>query len=148
MFPGAGRCLATTADTARCWASSSGSWGCAAALFEFKSTKSLPTATGWSCCARKAHNVPVREVAEESGLKVTLQEMIGVADELVCAEPRNTYYRKRCRFFRATAVGTGETAEAGYELRWMTSDAAVENLRHGSHRWAVQKALAVRVERP
>lgn len=88
-----------------------------------------------------AETAAVREVAEESGLQVALQTMIGVADELVFAQPEDTYYRKRCSFFRATIIGAGDPAEAGHELRWMESHAALESLRHPIQRWAVQKAL-------
>ena len=83
----------------------------------------------------------IREVAEESGLRVTLQETIGVVDELVFARSENLHYRKRCWFFRAAVVGTGEATEPGHELMWMEIAAAIEGLHHDCQRWAVQKAL-------
>ncbi|HEX4440359.1 MAG TPA: NUDIX domain-containing protein [Thermoanaerobaculia bacterium] len=83
----------------------------------------------------------IREVAEESGLRVALEETIGVADEFVFVRSENTHYRKRCWFFRAMVVGTGAPSEPDHELRWMTAAAALEGLHHDSQLWAVQKAL-------
>jgi len=86
----------------------------------------------------------VREVAEESGLRVTIEDPIGVVDELVFAPSENTHYRKRCWFFRAAVVGTGAPTDPGHELIWMEMPAAIEGLHHDCQRWAVQKALEVR----
>jgi 8-oxo-dGTP diphosphatase len=88
-----------------------------------------------------AEAATVREVAEESGLEVVIETMIGVADELVFARSEGTHYRKRCSFFRAMVIGTGDPVEEGHELRWKESHAAMEALHHGIQRWAVQEAL-------
>lgn len=83
----------------------------------------------------------VREVAEETGLQVALQAAIGVADEFVFAPSEDIHYRKRCTFFRAAVTGTGESSEAGHELKWMEPFSALRELHHESQRWAVRKAL-------
>ena len=83
----------------------------------------------------------VREVSEETGLRVALQALIGVADELVFARSENVHYRKRCSFFRAAVIGGSEAAETGHELTWMESHTAVRALHHASQRWALESAL-------
>ena len=83
----------------------------------------------------------VREVAEECGLRVALESAIGIADEFVFAKSEGTHYRKRCSFFMAIVIGTGEPQEEGHALRWMDPRAAVESLHHGIQRWAVEEAL-------
>jgi 8-oxo-dGTP diphosphatase len=90
-----------------------------------------------------AQEAAVREVAEESGLRVALGPLIGVADELVGARMEEARFRKRCSFFRASVVGAGEPSEPDHELLWMTPDAALARLHHDSQRWAVQKALGL-----
>jgi 8-oxo-dGTP diphosphatase len=83
----------------------------------------------------------VREVAEETGLEVALEGMIGVADELAFAPAKKVHYRKRCSFFRATVTATGEPTETDHELKWMETAAALRELHHEVQRWAVRKAL-------
>lgn len=86
----------------------------------------------------------IREVAEETGLRVALQALIGIADELVFSRARATHYRKRCWFFRATVIGSGERVDEDHELRWMAPDEAIAGLHHEVQRWAVRKALGRR----
>ena len=90
----------------------------------------------------------VREVVEETGLRVALQALIGVADELVFARSAASHYRKRCWFFRASVIGTAEPSEADHELRWMQVEEAVRALSHESQRWAVREALRAIVRGP
>ena len=82
----------------------------------------------------------LREVAEETGLRVAIQAFIGVAHELVFAPQENVHYRKRCSFFRAAVVGAGEPSEPDHELQWITPQEALRDLHHEIQRWAVQKA--------
>ena len=90
-----------------------------------------------------AEAAAVREVSEETGLRVALQTLIGVADELVFSRSENVHYRKRCSFFRAAVIGESEAADAGHELKWMESHVAVRALHHASQRWAVKAALGM-----
>lgn len=88
-----------------------------------------------------AERATMREVAEETGLRVEIRAFIGVAHELVFALQENVHYRKRCSFFRATIVATGEPSEPDHELKWMAPAEALRTLHHEIQRWAVRKAL-------
>jgi 8-oxo-dGTP pyrophosphatase MutT (NUDIX family) len=81
-----------------------------------------------------------REVEEECGLRVILGARIGVADELVFAADEQVYYRKRCTFFFAEAVGGTEAREPDHELAWLAPQGALVMLLHASQRWAVAEA--------
>lgn len=83
----------------------------------------------------------IRETIEECGLRITLGEHIGVADELVFAESEGIYYRKRCSFFLATVMAMCGGGEGDHELMWVTVEEAVIVLRHESQRWAVLSAV-------
>jgi 8-oxo-dGTP pyrophosphatase MutT (NUDIX family) len=89
-----------------------------------------------------AESATLREVMEETGLRVELQASIGVAYELAFAPQENMHYRKRCAFFRAAVVATGEPSEADHELKWIAPDEALRDLHHEIQRWAVRMALA------
>jgi 8-oxo-dGTP diphosphatase len=88
-----------------------------------------------------AEGAVLREVTEETGLRVEIQAFIGVAHELVFAPQENIHYRKRCSFFRAAVTGAGEPSEPDHELDWMAPREALESLHHEIQRWAVRKAL-------
>jgi len=80
-----------------------------------------------------------REAAEECGLAIQIRSRIGVADELVYSADERTYFRKRCAFFRAEAIGPdGGRGELDHVLLWLTPDEAVRQLSHESQRWAVR----------
>jgi putative acetyltransferase len=82
----------------------------------------------------------IREVEEECGLRITLGQRIGIADELVFAADERTHYRKRCTFFLAEVVGRTGTGEPVHELVWLSGPDAVARLLHESQRWAVSEA--------
>ncbi len=82
----------------------------------------------------------VREVDEESGLRVRIVAAVGVADELVFVPDDDVYYRKRCTFFVAEVVGQGTASEADHELVWFTADEAAAKLSYASQRWALRQA--------
>ena len=88
-----------------------------------------------------AETAAIREVAEETGLRVAIESTIGVADEFVFVRSDATHYRKRCTFFRATTSGAGEPIEPDHELQWVDAREAVRDLCHESQRWAVEQAL-------
>jgi 8-oxo-dGTP diphosphatase len=88
-----------------------------------------------------AEAATLREVAEETGLRVEIRAFIGAAHELVFARQENVHYRKRCSFYRATVVGAGEPSEPDHELGWMAPHEALRSLHHEIQRWAVRKAL-------
>jgi 8-oxo-dGTP diphosphatase len=89
-----------------------------------------------------AEAAALREVAEETGLRVELLSTIGVAVERVFSHQDDVHYRKLCSFFRAEVVGAGEPTEKDHELRWIAPDDALRELHHEIQRWALRKAMA------
>ena len=82
-----------------------------------------------------------REILEECGLHIRIDDFLGIADELVFAKELDTHYRKRCTFFLASLVSSeGIATEADHQLVWMSPKNATARLLHGSQRWAVQEA--------
>jgi 8-oxo-dGTP diphosphatase len=82
-----------------------------------------------------------REVLEECGLRIRIDDLLGTADELVFAKEEDMHYRKRCTFFLASIVSLeGGATEPDHQLVWMPPDVAAAKLLHGSQRWAVQQA--------
>lgn len=79
----------------------------------------------------------IREVREECGLEIRVSDYIGVADELL--SDHEPYWRKRCTFFAAHAVGTCEEymIEIDHRLNWVSAESAMSQLKHASQRWAV-----------
>lgn len=82
----------------------------------------------------------VREADEECNMRVQLKGLLGAADELVFAASEATYYRKRCVFFAAELVRSGEGGEGDHQLMWMTPEEASARLHHKSQVWAVMEA--------
>ena len=80
----------------------------------------------------------VREAMEECGLRIRIIQRLGIADELVYAVAEQTYFRKRCTFFRAELmVDKTAAGEPDCKLVWMVPHQAASLLRHESQRWAV-----------
>jgi 8-oxo-dGTP pyrophosphatase MutT (NUDIX family) len=88
-----------------------------------------------------AEAAAIREAIEECGLRILIDERLGVADELVFADGENQHYRKRCEFFVANVVGTATAVEPDHHLMWLSPKRALTELRHESQRWAVEQAL-------
>jgi 8-oxo-dGTP diphosphatase len=85
----------------------------------------------------------VRESREECDLAIKLGPELGVADELVYFHAERKHYRKRCTFYIAHAENQGGICEPGYTLHWLKPDEALEQLNHGSQRWAVIESRSV-----
>lgn len=83
----------------------------------------------------------VREAREECGLRITLGDCIGVADELVYAADEDVYYRKRCAFFLAEIVEKSGAGEPDHEFLWLPRERVAADLLHASQRWAVREAI-------
>jgi 8-oxo-dGTP diphosphatase len=83
----------------------------------------------------------IREAAEECGLRISIRDRLGAADELVFADDENKYYRKRGEFFVAEVIGTATAVEPDHHLLWLSPKRALTELRHESQRWAVEQAL-------
>jgi 8-oxo-dGTP pyrophosphatase MutT (NUDIX family) len=93
--------------------------------------------------AESAEEAAVREAREECGLRISLGERIGVADELVFAVEEGRHYRKRCAFFLAEIIERVGAGEPDHELIWFAPEIAAERLRHESQRWAVSATCRI-----
>jgi len=83
----------------------------------------------------------VREGREECGFILHPRAHIGRAMEICYSSEEKEYFEKDSFFIEAEIVGQGVQSELDHELLWMSADGAREALSHGSHRWAVQRAL-------
>jgi 8-oxo-dGTP pyrophosphatase MutT (NUDIX family) len=93
----------------------------------------------------------LREAFEETGLRVVLEDRIGVADELVFAGGDWGHFRKRCTFFVARIAEDAERVVVPPSegvLEWTESPLALDVLRHGSQRWALSRAISPRAADP
>ena len=80
----------------------------------------------------------IREVREETALRIKLTGRIGVADQLVWGSDLKQYLRKRCTFFTATKVGQFDMpTEVDHTLTWLEHDQAESRLTLESERWAL-----------
>jgi hypothetical protein len=80
-----------------------------------------------------------REALEECGLTIRVKSPIGMADEFVFSEEEGQHFCKRCTFYSAISVARGPSVEPDHWLNWMAREAAIEQLSHGSQRWAVSQ---------
>lgn len=81
----------------------------------------------------------VREAEEETGLLIDIVADLGSATEIVRAHPgHRDNLAKVSSFYRGVVVGVGVSVEEDHALLWMKKDDAVEELRYGSHAWAVR----------
>lgn len=87
-----------------------------------------------------AAQAAIREVLEECGLAVQLDDTIGFATEFVYATNEDCHFAKRCTFFHGRALETIATPEPGHETLWRTPSEAITLLSPESHRWAVDQA--------
>lgn len=83
----------------------------------------------------------LREAMEECGLRIALGGCLGIGDELVFAADERTHYRKRCTFFVGQVMEKVRPGEADHQFIWLPPADAIAGLRHGSQRWAVERAL-------
>lgn len=90
--------------------------------------------------AESPEEAAIREAYEECGLRISLGERVGVADELVFAADEGVHYRKRCVFFLAQIREQVGEGEPDYKLIWLLPEAAITGLRHESQRWAISTA--------
>ena len=83
----------------------------------------------------------VREGQEECGFILKPRAQVGRAMEICYSSEEGEYFEKDSFFIDAEIVGQGASIELDHELMWMVADRAKEVLTHGSHRWAIQRAL-------
>jgi 8-oxo-dGTP diphosphatase len=82
-----------------------------------------------------------REAQEECGLILMPLSRIGQAIEFSYSIASNAYYEKDSVFIAANVVGSTSPIEADHQLLWLNPDKTLSALSHGSHRWAVQRAV-------
>ena len=83
-----------------------------------------------------------RELLEELGWAIEINQYIGNAMRYFYAEKEDTYYLNDGFFYIANMVQTQtENYEEDHVLRWMSPLLAVELLIHDHQKWAVEQAL-------
>jgi 8-oxo-dGTP diphosphatase len=83
-----------------------------------------------------------REVREEGGLTVRVGTWRRAAVEHVSSTMERTRFEKRSTFCDAAVIAsTGDAAEDGHALMWVSPDEAIAVLRPESHRWAIAEWL-------
>lgn len=89
-----------------------------------------------------AEAAAVREAREECGLEIEILRPLGAAQELVFAAAEAVHYRKEGEFFLARApLPALSGREPDHALRWLSPADAARRLTHGSHRFALARAL-------
>ena len=86
-----------------------------------------------------------RELLEELGWAIEINQYIGNAMRYFYAEKEDTYYLNDGFFYIANMVQkrTGN-CEEDHVLRWMSPLHAIEYLLHDHQKWAVEQALLLR----
>lgn len=81
-----------------------------------------------------------REMLEEVGFEVEINEYLGEAKEYFYSSHRDTYFEHPGYFYvAANFQKVAEPTEKTNQLHWVTPDDAMLLLKRGSHRWALQK---------
>ncbi|MDM5194197.1 NUDIX hydrolase [Bacillus hominis] len=86
-----------------------------------------------------------RELLEELGWTIEIEQYIGNAARYFYAEKEDTYYLNDGFFYIANMVHKQtELSEEDHILKWMSPSLAVELLIHDHQKWAVEQALLLR----
>ena len=86
-----------------------------------------------------------RELLEELGWAIEIEQYIGNAIRYFYAEKEDTYYLNDGFFYIANMVHKQtELSEENHILKWMSPSLAVERLIHDHQKWAVEQALLLR----
>ncbi|WP_368906976.1 NUDIX hydrolase [Bacillus wiedmannii] len=86
-----------------------------------------------------------RELLEELGWVIEIEQYIGNAMRYFYAEKEGTYYLNDGFFYIANMIHQQtENCEEDHVLRWMSPLLAVELLLHDHQKWAVEQALLLR----
>lgn len=81
-----------------------------------------------------------REAREECGFVLEPGALLGRALEICYSSEEKQYFEKDSFFLEAEIVGHVPPTELDHELLWLSVDDASAILKHGSHRWALQRA--------
>ena len=86
-----------------------------------------------------------RELLEELGWAIEIDQYIGNAARYFYAEKEDTYYLNDGFFYIANMVHKQtENREEDHILQWMSPSLAIELLIHDHQKWAVEQALLLR----
>lgn len=86
-----------------------------------------------------------RELLEEMGISAEIACYLGEAAEYFYSNHRKTYFHNPGYFYVAKSwQKVGEPTEKDQSIWWVTPETALEKLKRGSHRWAVEKWLAMK----
>ncbi|MGE7884853.1 NUDIX hydrolase [Bacillus sp. NPDC094077] len=86
-----------------------------------------------------------RELLEELGWAIEIDQYVGNAARYFYAENEGTYYLNDGFFYIANMVNNQtETSEADHVLQWISPLLAVELLIHDHQKWAVEQVLLLR----
>ncbi|KMP95722.1 NUDIX hydrolase [Bacillus cereus] len=89
-----------------------------------------------------------RELLEELGWAIEIDQYIGNAARYFYAEKEDTYYLNDGFFYIANMVQKQtENCEEDHVLRWMSPLLAVELLLHNHQKWAVEQALLLQQQK-
>lgn len=81
-----------------------------------------------------------REMLEELGFEVVLADYLGQADEYFYSRHRGTYFYNPGYFYGAKSWNqVSEPLEVGNNSSWEAPERAIELLKRGSHKWAVEE---------
>ena len=88
------------------------------------------------------HEAIDREMLEELGFEVEVTRYFGEAVEYFYSRHRDTYYEHPGYFYQVSNwQEVAEPTEKTNNLAWVTPQEAIELLKRGSHRWAVEQWL-------
>ena len=80
-----------------------------------------------------------RELIEELGFTAEIGAYYGQADEYFYSRHRDTYYYNPAYLYEATSFKeVQKPLEDFNHIAWFPIDEAIENLKRGSHKWAIQ----------
>lgn len=83
-----------------------------------------------------------REMLEELGVEVILSDYLGQADEYFYSRHRSTYFYNPGYFYGTKCwKKVSEPLEEGNLSSWEVPEKALELLKRGSHKWAVEEWL-------
>ncbi len=85
-----------------------------------------------------------REVIEEVGMSIRIDQKIGVAVQYLYVPEVDLHICKKGYFYKVTLLEqVSETSEDNHELLWLDEEEVLEKLFHESHRWAIEQSLPI-----
>ncbi|AUC25313.1 NUDIX hydrolase [Streptococcus uberis] len=88
------------------------------------------------------HTALERELKEELGFKADLGNYLGQADDYFYSRHRDTHFYNPAFFYHVKSYQrVGNPLEDFNHLEWFPIKEAIERLKRGSHKWAVEQWL-------